>query len=161
MPAAWLDLLLLILAANGVPVLLARCLGSTFAYPIDGARNFYDQRPILGRSKTWRGLISAIVACGLLAPLLGYSAAVGAMAGLTSMLGDLISSFIKRRLKLAPSARALLLDQLPEALLPALILYNTFIMHWLEIVYLAVSFFILEQFLSIIFYHLGVRKQPY
>jgi hypothetical protein len=37
------------------------------------------------------------------------------------MAGDLLSSFVKRRLNLPPSSRATGLDQIPESLLPALV----------------------------------------
>lgn len=159
--AAWLDLLLLVLAANSAPVILTRCLGNSFACPIDGNTLFLDQRPVLGPSKTWRGLLGAITICSLLAPLLGYSLIIGALVGMTSMLGDLCSSFIKRRLKLPSSTRALLIDQLPEALLPAILLHHHFKLTAVDFIYLAITFFILELVLSKIFFHLGVRKHPY
>jgi len=42
------------------------------------------------------------------------------MVALMAMLGDLFSSFLKRRMGLAPSCQAIGLDQIPESLLPML-----------------------------------------
>jgi hypothetical protein len=38
-----------------------------------------------------------------------------------AMIGDLFSSFLKRRLRMPPGSVAIGLDQIPEALLPALV----------------------------------------
>ncbi|MGB5179141.1 MAG: CDP-archaeol synthase, partial [Gammaproteobacteria bacterium] len=54
----------------------------------------------------------------LLAPLLQLSMLEGASFALLAMLGDLCSSFIKRRLGFASSRSVPLLDQLPESMLP-------------------------------------------
>lgn len=161
MPAAWLDLLLIVVAANSAPILLARILGHRFDAPIDGGHLFVDQQPLLGPSKTWRGLFGALILSSLIAPLLSYPIVVGASAGLLSMLGDLLSSFIKRRLKLPSSSQALLLDQLPEALLPAIALSSFFEIGLLPMLYLALSFLVLELTLSKILFKWGVRKHPY
>lgn len=46
----------------------------------------------------------------------------GILVGAYAMLGDLLSSFLKRRIRLPSSSRAPVLNQLPEALLPTVIL---------------------------------------
>src|SRR6478752_380374 len=53
--------LILISAANGAPVLFARLLRARFAHPIDGGIVLRDGHPLLGRSKTWRGLAAAVL----------------------------------------------------------------------------------------------------
>ncbi|GAB3102322.1 hypothetical protein GCM10027217_23490 [Pseudomaricurvus hydrocarbonicus] len=116
---------------------------------------------MFGKSKTWRGVIGAILCCTLVAPLLGYSATLGASAGALAMLGDLFSSFTKRRLGLASSAQAPLLDQIPEALLPALVLKGALGLDGLDVLMVPVLFLVLEVIFSIIFYKLGIRKTPY
>jgi CDP-2,3-bis-(O-geranylgeranyl)-sn-glycerol synthase len=117
------ELLLLLVTANGAPLIVGLLLGTRLDRPLDGNLRFLDGRPLLGPSKTIRGLISAVVATALLAPLLGLAPARGAAFGLLAMSGDLLSSFIKRRLRIAPSHSAPLLDQLPETLVPLGILY--------------------------------------
>ena len=116
----WLisHLVLLLIIANGTPALLGLVLGPRWNRPLDNNRQFPDNRPLLGPSKTLRGLFSAIVVTGLLAPLFGLSLLEGASFALLAMLGDICSSFIKRRLGIASSRSVPLLDQIPESILP-------------------------------------------
>ena len=111
-------LVLLLIIANGTPVLLGLVLGPRWNRPLDNNRQFPDNRPLLGPSKTLRGLFSAIVVTGLLAPLFELSILEGASFALLAMLGDLCSSFIKRRIGFASSRSVPLLDQIPESILP-------------------------------------------
>lgn len=116
----WLisHLVLLLIIANGTPALLGLVLGPRWNRPLDNNRQFPDNRPLLGPSKTLRGLFSAIVVTGLLAPLFELSILEGASFALLAMLGDLCSSFIKRRIGFASSRSVPLLDQIPESILP-------------------------------------------
>jgi len=116
----WLisHLVLLLIIANGTPALLGLVLGPRWNRPLDNNRQFLDNRPLLGPSKTLRGLFSAIIITGLVAPLFGLSIFEGASFALLAMLGDLCSSFIKRRLGFASSRSVPLLDQIPESILP-------------------------------------------
>ena len=111
-------LVLLLIIANGTPVLLWLALGPRWNWPLDNNRQLADHRPLLGPSKTLRGLVGALVVTGLLAPLFGLSMLEGASFALLAMLGDLCSSFIKRRLGFVSSRSVPLLDQLPESILP-------------------------------------------
>jgi len=118
----WLVTTLLLITANGAPVIVGVLLGDRWAWPLDGHTRFMDQRPLLGTSKTLRGLVMAIAATAVVAMLLGMTWLEGAGFGLLAMLGDLCSSFIKRRLGVPSSKSVPLLDQLPESLLPAWVL---------------------------------------
>ena len=80
--------LILIVVANGGPVLFARMLGRRFADPIDGGVVLRDGRPILGRSKTWRGLAAAVVLTACVAVLVGLPWQAGALIGASAMAGD-------------------------------------------------------------------------
>lgn len=153
--------LLLIITANSTPVVLARLLKDRAAWPIDGNWHLRDGHPLFGPSKTWRGLLGAVLACAILAPLLGSSVLVGAAAGALAMTGDMLSSFTKRRLGLASSSRASLIDQIPESLLPALVLQPVFQLSVLGIAEIVLTFIILEMVFSVIFFRLGLRKRPY
>ena len=110
----------LLVVANGTPVLLHMILGARLARPLDGGHRLRDGRPLFGPTKTLRGVIGAVAVTTLVAPLLGVPAAVGAQIGAAAMGGDLLSSFLKRRLGYAPSRTVLGLDQIPESLIPAL-----------------------------------------
>ncbi len=114
--------LALLVTVNGAPVLAAAVLGRRLDRPLDGGRVLADGNPLFGPSKTFRGITSALVAGALVAVLLGLPVEAGLLAAAAAMAGDLLSSFTKRRLGQEPSARFVILDQLPESLLPALVL---------------------------------------
>ena len=113
-----LVLVMLVVIANVTPVIFSLLLAKRWNAPIDGGLRLYDRRPLLGPSKTIRGVLASVLTTTLLAPSFGFAPAAGAgFAGL-AMLGDMFSSFVKRRLGIASSRSAPLLDQLPESLLP-------------------------------------------
>lgn len=156
-----LQLLLLILIANGVPVVATAICGNWGDRPLDDGRLLADGQRLLGDTKTWRGLLLAPLATGVGAALLGLSALLGMAIGGAAMLGDMLSSFIKRRLGLAPSSMALGLDQIPESLLPLLVVAGEFALTWPAIGLVVASFVALELALSPVFYWLGIRSRPY
>jgi CDP-archaeol synthase len=159
-PIEW-SLLLLIVIANGTPVIVTALCGEWWNQPMDGGRVLTDRHRVLGASKTWRGFIAASLASGIGAVLLGLPVAVGMVVGIAAMSGDLLSSFIKRRLGISASGMALGLDQLPEAVLPLLAVADQFGLTWSALGWTAVGFMALELGLSPLFYWLGVRNRPY
>jgi hypothetical protein len=158
---ALLEILFLITAANGAPVLAARLSGDSFGYPVDLGLRMPDGRRVLGSSKTWRGLLAALVATPVAAGLIGLPAHYGLLAAAAAMAGDLFSSFSKRRLGLQSSDMALGLDQLPEALFPTLVLMGPLELSAAEAAAAVFLFFALEIPLSMLLFRLGLRKRPY
>lgn len=156
-----IEILLLILVANGAPVVISYLFSHRSAYPVDGGFQLPDGYALFGQTKTWRGILSSILATTALALLLGINWFVGLLIALAAMAGDLLSSFIKRRSGLLPSSRAIFLDQVPESLLPTLAASLFWPLGLIQVMVIVVSFFILEIILSKIFYKLGVRKKPY
>ncbi|HEX5514073.1 MAG TPA: CDP-archaeol synthase [Gammaproteobacteria bacterium] len=156
-----LEALLLVLAANGAPILLARLTHGRTLPSVDFGCRLGDGQPLFGRSKTWPGVMAAIVATSLVGLMLGHSWLVGAAAGAAAMVGDLCSSFIKRRLGIPPSGQAFLLDQIPEALLPALVLSYWLPLTAVEVLAATVLFLLLGSPLSLLLFRLGIRKKPY
>ena len=114
------QLLTLLVVANWAPIVAARLLGRTLETPFDGGSAFADGRALFGSSKTLRGVAVSILAATVAAPLMGLNLKSGALVAISAMIGDLISSFIKRRMGVAPRGRAIGLDQIPESLLPLL-----------------------------------------
>lgn len=66
---------------------------------------------LFGKNKTWKGFIGAVILAGLVGHLIGYfstyfqfpiimNGKIGLILGTGAMLGDLIKSFFKRRMKL-------------------------------------------------------------
>lgn len=156
-----LKLLCLLVVANGIPVLAKKVFGSRGALPLDGNRQFADGRPLLGPSKTVRGLVLSVLFSGLAAPLLGWTFTTGALFGALAMAGDLLSSFIKRRLGMASSSMALGLDQVPESLLPLLGLSAALGIGAFDMAAVVALFFVGELVLSRLLYHLNVRDRPW
>jgi len=155
------QVLLLLITANGAPILARRLLKHRFYRPLDGGLNLADGEPLLGASKTWRGLIAALFLTPLMAWLLGLSLWFGLLFGLLTMVGDLLTSFIKRRLGMQASSMALGLDYLPESLLPVAVLAPSLGLSVLEVLVIIVLFMALALLLSRLLFWLGIRKRPY
>jgi predicted MPP superfamily phosphohydrolase len=113
---------LFLLWINLLPPLAALILGEYGNRPLDRDRRWRDGRPLFGRHKTIRGILAAIVGGTAVFPLLGVPWFTAAIAALLAMVGDLLSSFGKRRLNLPSGSIAPFLDQIFECLLPALYL---------------------------------------
>ncbi len=155
------DLLLLILLANGIPVLARKLFGQSFNQPLDLHVTLADGYPLFGESKTWRGLITSLLGTSIGAEIMGYDFITGFLIALFSLSGDLVSSFIKRRLGKVASSRFLILDQVPESLLPAVLMAPLFLLQWQDIMLLVLLFFIAEQLTSRVMYKMGLRRKPY
>ena len=155
------ELLVLLILANGVPLVLYDLLQRRWAWPLDGGIRLPDGRRLLGPSVTARGVIGALGATTAAAPLLGQSAELGFIVGLGAMLGDASSSFLKRRLGMAPGAMAVGLDQIPESLLPLLMVRERCGLTWWEITALVLVFIAVELLGSRLLYRLHLRKTPY
>jgi hypothetical protein len=121
-----LRLLLLVLIANGTPIIATAVCGAWGAQPLDGGRVLADGHRLLGDAKTWRGVVLAPLVTGLAAALFGLPAGVGVVIGLAAMLGDLLSSFSSDAWAWPPAAWRFGLDQIPEALLPLLAVSSLF-----------------------------------
>lgn len=93
--------------------------------------------------------------------LLGSGWLLGVVVAIFAMLGDLFASFIKRRIGMPSSSRALGLDQVPEALLPLLASHSLVDMTMGQVALLVLLFFALELVLSRILYRLHIRSEPY
>lgn len=156
-----LRVLLLLGVANGMPVLARKLLRDRFGMPVDGGVTLPDGRPLFGASKTIRGLVLSVASTALAAGLIGPDAATGALLAAASMLGDLASSFVKRRLGLGPHAQAFGLDQIPEALLPMLLLPASLGLSAADIAVALAAFILLEMALSRLLFRLGIRDRPY
>ncbi len=154
------QILVLLLVANGAPIIARDLLGNRGDWPLDLGWRFVDGRPLLGPSKTIRGVLAAIIATGWAGTLFGYDFSMGASVGLLSMLGDSLSSFLKRRLGIASSDSAIGLDQGLEALVPALVMQAPWALRLSDMLTIVIAFFILDVALSRLLYKLHIRKKP-
>jgi CDP-2,3-bis-(O-geranylgeranyl)-sn-glycerol synthase len=157
--------------------------------PVDMGKNHSDGRRIFGDGKTWRGLISGIT-CGILIGALqiwvetqiDYEHFIGfgsentayliiILLPIGAMLGDLIGSYIKRRLDKPRGAKLPVLDQF-DFLIGAWILVLIFNWQWfferyiydihvLGLIFILVLTLLLHRFTNIIGYKIGKKKEPW
>ena len=156
-----LNLIILLMTANGAPILLRWLLEDRAVRPVDGGRLLPDGRPLFGCNKTIAGLAAALVATSFVAWLMGWSSLMGCYIAALAMAGDLLASFIKRRLAIPPSGMAPGLDQIPESLIPLLGVSGVFDLAWIQILIVVLIFIALDYVLSYLLYLLHIRKQPY
>lgn len=153
--------LVLLIAANGAPVITSKVLGNRLARPIDNGFYLSDGYRLFGDSKTWRGLFSALFLTTAMAILWELEPLTGVLFGALTMTGDLLTSFIKRRRGHVESSRARGLDAVPESLLPLCLLKNSLALNLLDITLIVGLFFLIEEFVSPVLYKLNIRDQPY
>jgi predicted CDP-diglyceride synthetase/phosphatidate cytidylyltransferase len=155
------QLLVLLTLANGSPIVAKLILGDHFSSPLDLGKKFIDGKPLLGPTKTIRGLLIAIAVTAACAPLLGLGFEIGLLVGATAMAGDLSSSFVKRRFGWPASSRATGLDQIPESLLPLLACRDALSLTAVDVLVVCALFFVGEVLLSRLLFRFRVRDQPY
>jgi len=107
--------------ANAAPVIFGG------GKPMDFGKTFFDGKPFLGAHKTFRGFLAGIIVgtlVGLVQTVLyeqvlfqygaqfQYSILLGFAVSLGALTGDLIESFVKRRLNRSPGSSLPVADQL-------------------------------------------------
>jgi hypothetical protein len=155
------QLLGLLALANGAPLIAKRLFGSALAFPLDSGMTLDDGQPLFGHSKTIRGIALSIAVTTLGAPWTGLPSTAGLLVSAIAMIGDLLSSFAKRRMKLVPGSMALALDQIPESLLPATAARWVLPVSVLDIVAVTGLFFVGELVASRALFALNIRDRPY
>jgi len=163
--------------ANMSPVIIDKIgLFKFLKVPIDSGRELWG-RPILGKGKTWRGILTgvivAIAVAGVQKLLFQYPQIqaisivdfnevnfllFGFLAGLGAMVGDLIKSFIKRRINIASGKSWPIADQLDFIL--GFILFTYWLVYpSLEIIAVACLLtLVLHPLTNIIGYLLKIKK---
>jgi CDP-2,3-bis-(O-geranylgeranyl)-sn-glycerol synthase len=162
MPSPFIiPLLFLLTVANGTPLIVRKVLGNRFSYPVDCGREFIDGRSVFGPAKTMRGVVCAILVTIAAAPLVGLGWKIGLMVGGLAMVGDLFSSFLKRRLGRSSSSPIVGVDQVPESLFPLLACLGPLSLTFADVVVGVAIFFIGELALSRVLYAFDLRERPY
>jgi len=99
--------------ANAAPVIFGG------GHPIDAGKVFIDGKPIFGSHKTVRGFFAGLIVGTLVGfaqyavyPLYQSNLLLGFVLSLGALTGDLLDSFVKRRLGFPPGASFPILDQL-------------------------------------------------
>jgi CDP-2,3-bis-(O-geranylgeranyl)-sn-glycerol synthase len=148
--------------ANAVPVVLGG------GRPIDGGMQFVDGRRIFGAGKTVRGFLAGVAAgtsVGLLQSLfagaLSYYLALGFLIALGALVGDLLGSFIKRRLGIKQGRAAPGLDQLSFVVVALIAASPLALPSWevvLTIIIITPPIHLATNFGG---YKLGLKSRPY
>jgi CDP-2,3-bis-(O-geranylgeranyl)-sn-glycerol synthase len=154
-------ILLLLSAANTAPLFATRYLGGRWNARIDAGISLADGRPLLGASKTWRGVGASIAGSLVAGRLFGIRPAVALRLSLAAMAGDLIASFAKRRVGIEPHGRSPVLDRLPESLLPLVLMRRRLRLRLDDSLVILLAFGLMEEPLSRLFFALGLRDRPY
>ena len=116
----FIKILLLLWFVNFAPPLLTYLVEERWATPMDRGRTLWDGRSLFGNHKTVRGVVGALAMGAMVGPFLGFLWWEGPVVSLLSVLGDLLSSFIKRRMGLPDGSVAPGLDQVFEGAFPLL-----------------------------------------
>ena len=153
-----IKILLLLFAINFAPAFLSFLMEDKWSAPVDFNAKMWDGRPLFGSHKTIRGICAAILAGTLIGILLNFLWWEGFCAGLLSMAGDLLSSFIKRRAGLAEGADAPGLDQILEASIPFVFLSSRFSINGFAIICIISVFFISAYCSSLLFKSVLLKK---
>ncbi len=111
-----------LLWANFLPPMANLIWGERLGYALDGGHTWPDGRPLFGPHKTVRGIVASAVGGTAAYPLLGTPWWIAGAAALLAMAGDLLSSFIKRRLDHPSGDPSVVLDQIFEGLFPTVLL---------------------------------------
>ncbi|MDA8164787.1 MAG: CDP-archaeol synthase [Desulfobacteraceae bacterium] len=119
---AVLAALLFLLWGNFLPPLSRMVFEEKFGAPLDGGRVWRDGQDLFGSHKTIRGALAILIGGTAVYPLLGVVWWRAATASLLIIGGDLLSSFLKRRLEFRSGAIIPGLDQIFEGLLPLAII---------------------------------------
>ena len=141
--------------ANSTPVILTGW-GS-----LDGDTKFIDGEPILGNHKTVRGTLSGIIA-GTLTGILQGQPYRGALMAIGAILGDLIVSFIKRRLKLPPGAMFPIADQM--SFIVVAVIFDMLIvpvLQWDRILVILLVTLPIHYFANVIAWMLKLKSKPW
>jgi predicted MPP superfamily phosphohydrolase len=156
----FLKILFLIWSINLAPPLLAHFLHDKWNAPLDRGRTFWDGKPILGPHKTIRGVYSATLMGWMVGLIFGFPWYIGFLAGILSMGGDLLSSFIKRRLGMASGSIFAGLDQVFEGVFPFFVITPYFDLSAWETL-LLLAFFCVGAYVGSLFFKAVLLDKPF
>ncbi len=149
------------MVTNATPVFVRK------GTPIDLGKQFIDGRRILGDGKTFEGLLVGLYFGFIVSftyTLLQYdvcSVLVLYLSCVAAILGDLLGSFIKRRLGLKRGERALLLDQLDFFLASSVVLVVYGLVDYVLFIVALVIIVLLHMVTNRVAYILGLKNVPW
>ena len=152
-----LKILFLLWLINFAPPLTAFFFEEKGAFPLDFGKSWRDGKPLLGSHKTIRGIVAGVGAGMLIGVCFGFPLWFGYACGLLSMLGDLCSSFVKRRVGYHSGEDIPGLDQGIEGLLPLMLVKDQFALSW-SITLALLLVFTIGAYIGSVLYKKIIRK---
>ena len=140
--------------ANATPVILGG------GGPLDGGRTWVDGQPLLGNHKTIRGTASGLAA-GVIVGLIQLQPLRGALLSVGAIGGDLIVSFVKRRLRLKPGAMFPVADQMGFIVLAVALGSLTEPTTWERVVAILVATLPIHLLTNVVAWLLGLKSDPW
>ncbi len=159
-----------------LPMYVANSSAMVFGFgkvPIDFNLKFLDGKPIFGRGKTWKGAIAGIICGTITAILVNYLMPVhtikltenyvlfGFLLAFGAILGDLISSFFKRRSSLKQGESVLFLDQLNFVVGAIALSGFMYLPDFYEFLLICVVTMLVHRGTNFIAYKLKMKKVPW
>ncbi len=166
--------------ANSTPVIFGG------GRPIDGGRTLRDGRRVFGDNKTVKGLLAGVffgtltsIIQYILAPSIAQTLAIfveltterlevlymsplaGLLLSIGAMTGDLMGSFIKRRVNIASGGPCPLLDQLGFIVMALLLASPIFRPSYQYTIILILATLVMHWFSNVIGYLMGYKRQPW
>jgi len=160
-------------AANAFPVVFGGGLA------IDRGKKLWDGKPVFGSHKTVRGFVAGFIAGVLISvvqagvlPYISFpefllpfqfNALIGSMIALGALFGDLVHSFIKRRMGLVEGSPLPVADQIDFVVGAVLfsLLVSAFPPPLLTVILVLVITLPIHLLTNIIAYVLGLKKTPW
>jgi CDP-2,3-bis-(O-geranylgeranyl)-sn-glycerol synthase len=131
-------------------------------------KKFSDGRRIFGDGKTTRGFVGGLIVGTIVGLLQGIAEAplgehllLGFLLALGALLGDLASSFIKRRLDIERGGAAPGLDQLGFVVVALMLASPVRLPTWQEIAAILIITPPIHLVTNFIGYKLGLKSRPY
>ncbi|MBI1974187.1 CDP-2,3-bis-(O-geranylgeranyl)-sn-glycerol synthase [Candidatus Micrarchaeota archaeon] len=160
-----------------VPAYIGNASAALFGHgkPIDSGRKLADGRRLFGDGKTWAGFLLGVFfafaagttegyflqGSGLEVGGVGTYALLGLMLGIGSMTGDLLGSFVKRRMGFGRGKKAPLWDQLNFVLGAILFAAPIMVPPWNQLLVILVATPGIHLFLNWLGHELNCKPVPW
>jgi len=144
--------------ANMAPVVISSLLKNR--RPLDLGRKFIDGKRVLGDNKTFEGLIFSL-AIGITVGLVQGRVRDGVLLSIGANVGDLVGSFMKRRLNISSGMSLPIIDQEGFLVASMIFISGRYNFSVDEIVFLLSFTFIAHVVANVIAYILHLKPVPY
>jgi CDP-2,3-bis-(O-geranylgeranyl)-sn-glycerol synthase len=147
-----------LILTNLSPVPMAKALPK-LNYPVDFGKKLPDGKRLFGSHKTWRGVFTMLIVGLITGYLILGSLRLGLLVGLGVIVGDLVTSVIKRRVNLKPGASFEPWDS--EILVASGIIFTWGLFTWYEIIGILLLAPLLYKAFNYLGYKLKLQKHPW